>query len=325
MVCMKMKRDSSDAGRDSATGRTGPQTEFPALGWMRRARAEKELLREIAHQLRRRRRRRMSASLTGAAVLLVAGLLWFRPEAGSSGPTVPTASVFRPEWRVLPDGSEVELRNGAVINVDFDGTARRVTLSRGEAHFQVVKNERPFVVDAGGVKVQALGTTFVVQLGSEQVEVVVSEGRVRVDRRQETSLISRVAEASAVFPAAEIESPVGAPPVLTAGQRAIISFDHKEPKIDAISEEELTDRLSWRIPNLEFSRTPLSEVVALMNQHGARTGKAHFLIGDPELSRVTLSGFLRADNTEGLIRLLENNFGVAVERSGTAIHLRLIQ
>lgn len=322
MGCLTMKHDSSDAKHDPEGLPAGPEAELSALGWVRRARAETELLAEVAEQLRRRRRRMLSVLSSGAAVLLIAGLLWVRPDAGN---VAPTASVSGPEWRRLPDGSAIELRNGAEIDVDFAGTARRVILRQGEAHFQVVKNERPFVVDAGGVKVQAVGTAFAVQLGSQQVEVLVTEGRVRIAPRLEAPPRSSLAEMATLAPAAEIDRPSSEPPVLTAGQRATISFDHHAPKIDAISEVELTDRLSWRIPNLEFSRTPLSEVVALMNQHGGGPGKAHFVIGDPELSDVTLSGFLRADNSEGLVRLLTNNFGVAAERSGTTIRLRRVR
>lgn len=45
-------------------------------------------------------------------------------------------------------------------------------------------------------------------------------------------------------------------------------------------------------------------------------------IADDELKAIKLTGFLRADNVEGLVRLLETNFNVSVERSPEQIALR---
>ena len=63
------------------------------------------------------------------------------------------------ESRALDDGTVVELNGGAEIEVQFTAAERRLRLVRGEAHFQVAKNPlRPFVVEAGGVAVRAVGT-----------------------------------------------------------------------------------------------------------------------------------------------------------------------
>ena len=90
----------------------------------------------------------------------------------------------------------------------------------------------------------------------------------------------------------------------------------------AVSEEEIADRLAWRVPSLEFSRTPLAEVVELMNRHSTGDHKVQFVIADSQLSKIRLTGFLRTDNREGLVRLLENNFGVKAERVADRVILR---
>jgi transmembrane sensor len=52
----------------------------------------------------------------------------------------------------------------------------------GEAHFFVEKDpQRPFVVNAAGIDVRAVGTAFNVRIDPAAVEVLVTEGRVRVD------------------------------------------------------------------------------------------------------------------------------------------------
>ena len=86
-----------------------------------------------------------------------------------------------PERLVLEDGSLVELNAGARVAVTFSARERRVRLTHGEAHFTVAKNPaRPFVVEVDGYAVRAVGTAFLVQRGSGEVAVMVTEGQVRV-------------------------------------------------------------------------------------------------------------------------------------------------
>src|SRR5688500_14994795 len=168
---------------------------LPALAWVHRASAEDELLRDVAGKVRRKRARRIAA---GSALLLAVALgalgtrLVKSPSATVAGnpshpaatfdvaaavpiQSTPTTTVSRPETRTLPDGSVVELNAGAELALEFNSALRRVTLVRGEAHFQVTKNpERPFVVRAGNAEVRAVGTAFAVQLGTGLVDVLVT-------------------------------------------------------------------------------------------------------------------------------------------------------
>ena len=103
------------------------------------------------------------------------------PQSPPSSGTV--LVIPTPERLTLEDGSVVELNHGGKLEIDFSSETRRVRLVRGEANFTVAKNpERPFVVNAGGVDVRAVGTVFNVRLAREAVEVVVSEGRVKLER-----------------------------------------------------------------------------------------------------------------------------------------------
>ncbi len=143
---------------------------------------------ELEAELKRARRRRVRVIAGALCVVLMAGVIgqsvFWRGE--QAWPAVETAAqssavVSRPEKRVLPDGSVVELKEGASIAVDFNAATRRVALQRGEAYFQVAGNPvRPFVVSAGSIEARAVGTAFTVQLGSSAVEVLVTEGRVAV-------------------------------------------------------------------------------------------------------------------------------------------------
>lgn len=290
-----------------SSANSSDERELPALEWMRRVRAEDELLREIRVKVKRRRARRLAAAGAMAVMICVGGFVLkaLRPAAESSVETgqaiAVTATVSRPSLQKLPDGSTVELKDGAKVEIDFNGGFRRVRLTNGEAHFQVTKDKaRPFIVSAGKVEVRAVGTAFSVQLASEEVDVLVTEGRVQVG-----------ADAA--------KEPVSA--YVDAGGRCVIAADLL-PRVETISSAEAGERLAWRVTQLEFSRTPLSEVVGLMNRHAPVGQMTRFEIADRELSAIKLTGFLRADNTEGLLRLLENNFQVRSERVGERIVLR---
>jgi transmembrane sensor len=59
----------------------------------------------------------------------------------------------------LEDGSSVQLNASSAIAHDFDATRRTVRLLRGQAFFEVASDpDRPFSVEAGDVRVTALGT-----------------------------------------------------------------------------------------------------------------------------------------------------------------------
>jgi transmembrane sensor len=223
--------------------------------------------------------------------------------------------VLLPEKRILPDGSIAELKAGAEITIDFNDAVRRIILQRGEAHFEVAKNpRRPFVVAAAGVEVRAVGTAFAVQLGETAVEVLVTEGRVAVDRRE----LERVAPHALTTFAAEPAPPL--PEELAAGQRAVVNLLDAVARVESMPSTQLAQRLAWRAPRLEFSDTPLAEAVALMNRYAT----VRIEIADPALARMRVNGLFRADNTDTFIRLLEASFDVTAERSGDAIVLKLL-
>lgn len=91
--------------------------------------------------------------------------------------------------QLLEDGSLIEMQPDAIIVVNFTANERRVELVRGEVSFTVAHDpSKPFVVEVGGVTVQALGTVFRVGLDHFDVSVEVTEGSVEVrDPEAQTS------------------------------------------------------------------------------------------------------------------------------------------
>ena len=82
-----------------------------------------------------------------------------RQEVGRNVINVPYGGTYTVE---LCDGTKVYLNSGTKLEFPsrFDGNVRSVSL-KGEAYFEVVRNERkPFVVEVDEMKVKVLGTAF---------------------------------------------------------------------------------------------------------------------------------------------------------------------
>lgn len=91
------------------------------------------------------------------------------------------AGVGETRRLTLADGSSVELNAKSAIAVHFGAEQRRLTLLEGEAWFEVASDPaRPFVVEAAGGTVTALGTAFDIALERNEAHVTVMEHRVGV-------------------------------------------------------------------------------------------------------------------------------------------------
>ena len=281
-----------------------------ALDWARDARLGPELARSIRAEVRRRRRRRLGA--TAAVVCGVFALLFaWRPGAPAAAQRVATnhektATVIVPARQTLADGTRVTLKPGAEIRAEFSPAQRRVALLQGEALFEVAKNPaRPFVVAVRGVEVRAVGTAFSVGVGDNAVDVLVTEGVVAVDQH-----------APATAPAPQPPRALGQ---LTAGQRAVVELAAgSAPALQSLSPAQAAQRLAWRVPRLQFSGTPLAEVIALFREHGG----VRLQLADPVLGSVRVSGVLRANNSAALLRLLAADHAIVAEEIAGAIVLR---
>lgn len=236
-----------------------------------------------------RRRARKRAWLAVTLPLAVAGLaLWpgrpVAPPPALPPAAPPAAAAPAPiEERRLGDGSTLRLNRGAAVAEAFSPAERRVRLERGEAAFTVARDpERPFVVEAGGVRVRAVGTAFNVRRSEEAVEVIVTEGRVAVAR------------------AGGEEGPE-----VRAGERAVVPAAGA-PRVHALSAEEEARRLAWQPRPLSFSDEPLAVILAEFNRHNPVALRA----GEPPLGELRLSARFRSDNVAGFLRLLEAEFGI---------------
>ncbi|MFM9031654.1 MAG: FecR family protein, partial [Opitutaceae bacterium] len=130
---------------------------------------------------------RAAAAVAAAVIILAVAFRPWRPASPTSHSHATSAGGY--ERVVLGDSSVVELNASTEVRVVLAADERRVLLLGGEAHFTVAQDpSRPFVVEAAGVSVRAVGTAFNVLISSGAVEVLVTEGKVAVvDRPADTA------------------------------------------------------------------------------------------------------------------------------------------
>lgn len=84
---------------------------------------------------------------------------------------------------VLPDGSVVKLNAGSSLKYSTSFGAQREVYLQGEAYFEVARDTlKPFIVKAGEVATEVLGTSFNVKYSAKDsvVQVAVTSGKVAV-------------------------------------------------------------------------------------------------------------------------------------------------
>lgn len=263
------------------------------------------------------RRLTVAGAMVAAAAVVVVGLGVMRSRLGDEPPVHRYATGVGELKRVmLPDGSMADLNAETALDVAFTPTERRVRFVRGAAHFSVAKNAaRPFVVAADDVAVRAVGTAFSVRMASAAIEVLVTEGKVRVDdAARGESLVARrgIALASAVEAASA--------PLLLAGERIVIATTPGRVAAapTTVTPDEIQRARAGRHRVIELQGTSLAAIVREFNRHGMRP----LVIDDPELGELRIGGKFRVDEADAFVRLLETTFGVTAERTAERIVLR---
>lgn len=213
-----------------------------------------------------------AAAAVAVAVMPFAGL----QTAGSAPKTYATAKGERRTVK-LADGSTIELNAGSSLSVALAPRERHVTLTEGEAVFDVAPDKaRPFLIAAGDRTVRVVGTRFDVRRRAGDLTVSVERGLVEVN------------------PA---EGAKGHGFRLRPGQR----LDHVDGAVDVqLSAVDPAQVASWRAGRLIYRDRPLSEVVADLNQQFAKP----IAIEDASLAQTRVSGVLVLDDQAAVIRRL---------------------
>jgi transmembrane sensor len=217
---------------------------------------------------------------SAAAALVAAGLLVLLPRVRYD------TKVGEIRRVPLADGSTATVNTASSIDVVIGSRAREIRLQRGEAWFQVEKDRaRPFVVEAGRVRVRAIGTAFAVRRREGGADVLVSEG---------------VVEAWAA--GAE-----GHTVRLSAGQRAYVA-DNAAIVEHPVEPSGVDRALAWREGKIDLNGETLGEAVAEFNRYNRR----QIDVIDPRAAAERFHGVFRLDDPEGFARAIHQSLGVPV-------------
>jgi len=213
----------------------------------------------------------------------------------------------------LPDGSAVTLNTDTVVRTRADADRRLVYLDKGQAFFKVAHDRRhPFIVNAAGRTVTALGTAFDVRLEDGGVKVVLVEGKVRVESRARSPMqIPPNAQTGGAAPAV---APVQQATEMSAGSQLMASndADWRLTRVDTARET------SWLHHQIVFDDDALGDIVAEMNRYTERK----MVVDDPLLARRRLSGIYTVGDLGAFSEALKG-YGVAELREdpGGTVHV----
>lgn len=240
-----------------------------------------------------------------AAALAIGAAIWWVAELRAPAGERYVTEAAAQRRVALQDGSVVDINAASDMRVRFTERERRVTLTAGEAHFEVAHDgARPFVVTAAGVSVRAVGTAFSVRLAAGAVDVLVVEGKVEVG------------ETTTVAEALPLPPRNGKPfrYEVSAGERTVVrrSGNLPQPILEKPEPTAIRAMLAWQDPLTTFRDVPLREIVARLNLRNP----TQLLVADAELSERKIGGVIALDQVEAFVRLLEQGGDVVSERRG---------
>jgi transmembrane sensor len=194
----------------------------------------------------------------------------------------------------LADGSQMQLNAYSAAAYAFDGDRRVVRLLRGEAFFQVAKDaKRPFVVEAMGGQVRALGTAFNVRLGQNQAEVTVTEHAVAVSSSDLRERAVRVDTNQEVAYASS-------------------------GKLGAVAAADPDAALAWRRGQLVVDNATLQRVIDEIARHYS----GRIVIASASLAQRRVSGTFVVSDPAAALTVLQQTLGISITQFGPLLVLR---
>ncbi len=172
---------------------------YPVSEIFNRERLFADLKKTIIRHEKKERARTISLSFSRIAALLLLSFLfggtltyftgWLQTEEPESSWFEVVAPLGAKSQVILPDSSMIWLNAGSKLKYSsqFNKTERKLKLE-GEGYFKVARNKAlPFIVNAWGFLVEAVGTEFNIKAYQEEstIETVLVEGKVKLDHLDE--------------------------------------------------------------------------------------------------------------------------------------------
>jgi transmembrane sensor len=204
----------------------------------------------------------------------------------------------------LSDGSIVLLNTDSLIQVDFSGDRRVINLMKGEINLEVAKNpNRPLVVYAGSGMIWAIGTIFNVNYTESEVNVLVTEGTVKVyaDAAKDKNSASAIIDLTDAEPTSVHET------LVTAGQTVI--YDEVIKKQTELKQIEFDKKLAWHKGYVSFSGESLEEALKEISRY---TDK-EFVIANDSIKNIQVGGHFKTHDIDNLLTTIGQGFNIHFE------------
>lgn len=186
----------------------------------------------------------------------------------------------------LADGSTAAINTQSLVQVELKPDARIVNLAEGEVWFHVAKDPaRPFIVQAGRVRVRAVGTAFSVRRRDDGADVLVTEGTVE----------------------AWVAGAEGHTVRVAAGSKAFVADNARISEKNAAGAE-IDRALAWRTGKIDLAGETLAEAAAEFNRYNTRK----LAVTDPKMAEERFFGVFRTDDPDGFARAVRQSLGAKV-------------
>ncbi|MDE2623728.1 MAG: FecR domain-containing protein, partial [Betaproteobacteria bacterium] len=247
----------------------------------------------------------MAGSAAAAVVALAFGLHTIRTDPIKSNTIVASEDAAKPlvtaareirTWR-LSDGSRVTLDADSRVEVAMTLEERRLRLQRGKARFEVVRERRPFVVEAGAGTVTAHQAVF--DVGYEQND------------RVNVNLISGSANMRGLVRPAVYTVP---DQPLRLGKPVFYPLDTFAP---AQADSSGTITRDWPDGWVEYRSIALRDLVTQANRYSDKP----IVIDDPAVGDMAASGRFKLTDTKAFVSRIAEALNLSVKRSSDGIHL----
>ena len=257
-----------------------------------------------------------------ATILMVSSLLVGTPEKLTSKSHEYVTQIGERNSYTLEDGTVVSLNTNTRLEVNYSDARRAINLIQGEATFVVAKNpEKPFVVYAGNGLVWAVGTAFNVRHDAGIVDVIVTEGRVKV--------FSDTSATDSIAPSIDVASELSDAASAGAGETESSSEhyaqqDQREALLGAggalryreviesfktMEHEESQRILAWHEGSLVFKGETLEQAVAEISRYTDKD----LVIADDSLKSLRVGGHYKLDDIDALLASLGQGLGITVD------------
>ena len=201
------------------------------------------------------------------------------------------------------DGSIIHLNTNSHIETEFSDEKRIIKLIKGEVLFEVAHDpNRPFIVYVGDRLVQAIGTKFVIHLKSENIQVTVTDGKVKMSK---VALNTKLADIKALNNSNVQEGDI----FIVKGEKIIVA-SNQVPKLIHIKAENIKRDLAWLDGKLIFDNEELFDVITEINRYV----DVEIVVKDPSLHKIRISGRFDLGDSEALIEALELSFNIKSQR-----------